>query len=485
MALSERHLTLLRDRGLDEELLVRLGVESSLKLGPDSIAIPYFRGGKAVNHKYRSLAGEKRFAQDPDAPKIFWNWDAIADETLASEPLIITEGEFDAIIAIQCGFQRTVSVPDGAPAQEIGAADTRKYLFLDTAPQALRDVKEIILATDGDGPGANLMNDLALRLGKGRCKFVTYPQSRDRSKRFKDLNEVYLEHGHRGVVETLSRAQWIKISGLYRMSELPPLSDPTPHDIGIPGLEKHYKVRAGDLCVITGIPGHGKTTFVNEVVGRLALKGWNACFASFEQRPQTDHRRALRTLYNGRWVIHQHEIDIQTADRWIDERFSFIVPDEDEDASLDWLLERLGAAVVQYGASVAVIDPWNELDHIRPKDMSLTEYVSESIRRLKRFAVKFQIHLIVVAHPAKMARGKDGKFPVPALYDISDSAHWYNKPDVGVIIHRLDDVTTLIRVAKAKFEVIGVRGDIYGSFNVDTGRYMIIDDPRAAGVEAV
>jgi twinkle protein len=48
----------------------------------------------------------------------------------------------------------------------------------------LADVREIILATDGDGPGVNLMNDLAIRLGKARCKFVRYP------KETKDFNEA-------------------------------------------------------------------------------------------------------------------------------------------------------------------------------------------------------------------------------------------------------------------------------------------------------
>jgi hypothetical protein len=53
----------------------------------------------------------------------------IADRSLASEPLIITEGELDAIIAVQCGFPRTVSIPDGAPAQAQGPADHRLNLW--------------------------------------------------------------------------------------------------------------------------------------------------------------------------------------------------------------------------------------------------------------------------------------------------------------------------------------------------------------------
>lgn len=474
--LEARHLALLQERGLDAETVVRFGVESSPKLGGDCVVLPFLRDGKVVNHKYRTIAGEKRFCQDADAVKCFWNMDVITDPSLANEPLIITEGEFDAMIAIQCGYQRTVSVPDGAPAEQIGDGPSRKYDFLDTAPQALKDVREIILATDGDGPGTNLMHDLALRLGRARCKWVKYP------KECKDLNDAFRQYGEKGVTETILRAQWVKVAGLYRMSELPPVIEPEAHEIGIIGLEKHYKPRLGDLAVITGIPGHGKTTFVNEVAGRLALKGWGVCFASFEQRPQTDHRRALRTLYSGRRVIHQHEIEIQSADRWIDQHFSFIVPDEDEDASLDWVLEAAAASIIQHGARLVVIDPWNEMDHVRPADTTLTEYTGLAIKRLKKFAKKFWVHVIVVAHPAKMLRSKDGKIPVPSLYDISDSAHWHNKPDVGLIVHRMDDITTMIRAEKVRYEAIGVRGDVFGSFNVETARYQMIEDEKLAGV---
>lgn len=474
--LEAKHLALLQERGLDAETVVRFGVESSPKLGGDCVVLPFLRDGKVVNHKYRTIAGEKRFCQDADAVKCFWNMDVITDPGLSNEPLIITEGEFDAMIAIQCGYQRTVSVPDGAPAEQIGDGPSRKYDFLDTAPQALSEVREVILATDGDGPGTNLMHDLALRLGRARCKWVKYP------KGCKDLNDAFRLYGERGVTETIRRAQWVKVAGLYRMSELPPVIEPEANPIGIIGLEAHYKVRLGDLAVITGIPGHGKTTLVNEVAGRLALKGWGVCFASFEQRPQTDHRRALRTFYSGRRVIHQHEIEIQSADRWIDQQFSFIVPDEDEDASLDWVLEAAAASIIQHGAKLLVIDPWNEMDHVRPADTTLTEYTGLAIKRLKKFAKKFWVHVIVVAHPAKMARGKDGKIPVPSLYDISDSAHWHNKPDVGLIVHRMDETTTMIRAEKVRYEAIGVRGDVFGSFNVETARYVMVEDEKLAGI---
>lgn len=478
MSLSDRHLKLLVDRGLDSETVHRFGVESSLKLGTNCIAFPFLRAGRTINHKYRTL-GEtpKKFCMDTDAELCFWNEGAISDLGLEHLPLIITEGELDALSALQCGYIRTVSVPNGAPATQVGVSESRRYAFIETAPGVLKDVKEIILATDSDEPGINLMNDLAIRLGRGRCKWVKYP------KGCKDLNDALQAYGDRGVTESIARAQWIDVPGLYRMNELPPITDPEACDIGIVGLEKHYRMRIGDMAVVTGIPGHGKTSFLNEVAGRMALKGWPVVFASFEQRPQTNHRRQLRTFHSGRLQLDMTTEETAAADAWIAQMFSFIVVSEDEDPTLDWVMERLATAVSRHGARLAIIDPWNELDHHRATNESETDYANYALRRLIKFARKMQIHLIIAAHPAKMQRGKDGKIPIPSLYDIAGSAHWNNRPDVGVIIHRTDETTTLIRVEKARYAEIGVRGDLYGSFAPERARYNMIEEPNLAGID--
>lgn len=467
--LTQHQTDILETRALDPELLARLGVTGCDRPLPGSVAIPYWKAGKIENYKFRTIAGEKRMAQVSGAPKLLWNVDALSDPTLAQMPVIMTEGEFDAIAVIQAGFSRVVSVPDGAPAHEIGGAETTKYDFLDGFPDSAA-APEIILATDGDGPGVNLMNDLALRLGRARCKWVTYPLKRS-GGRCKDFNEVLIDYGPRGIVETLARARWMAVPGLYRMSELPPLSEPAAHEVGIEALAGMYRMRTGDLCVVTGVPNHGKTSFVNEVCFNAARdRRWHVTFASFEQRPQLEHRRSLRTLYAGKWVNRQSAQELALADAFIEAHFSFITPGPEDDPTLEWFLEAAKAAVLRHGARVVVLDPWNEISHVRGTDMTLTEYVGEAIKTLKRFARNYDVHLIICAHPAKMKRDRDGKFPMPALYDISDSANWANKADVGLIIHR-DERGVLVRTAKARYPDIGRIGDTRLIFNDQTLRY--------------
>jgi twinkle protein len=111
--LSEEHQKWLEARGIDLEVATRYGLFTDRQSqGGRDLAIPYRREGKVINHKYRGP--QKQFRQDQGAPRAFWNEDCLRDSTLANQPLLITEGEMDALAAIQVGFPRTISVGDGA-----------------------------------------------------------------------------------------------------------------------------------------------------------------------------------------------------------------------------------------------------------------------------------------------------------------------------------------------------------------------------------
>ena len=460
--LTSRQAEILEARGINIEVATRMGWRSALS-GTGEIEIPYYREGKEVNCKTRSIEGEKRFFQVQGADKCFYNLDAF--KTPGDEPVIITEGEMDCLIALQCGHT-AVSVPDGAPQQAIGDKETVKYDYLADVPKTLG---KIILATDNDPAGVNLMNDLALRLGKHRCMWIKYPVG------CKDLNDAFQKYGRKGVDQSIATAQYLKIDGWYLLDDLPPITEQPSFDVGIPALKDHFRLRRGDFSVVTGIPSHGKSTFINHVAFNMAEKhDWNICFASFEQPPQTEHARALRTLFAEQ---SDRQIDEQTriaANQWINRHMSFIVPEDDSDDWFDmqWLKDRMAAAVTRHDAAMIVIDPWNEIDHaFDQRATSLTQYVGKSIKELKRFARAYNVHVMVIAHPAKMRKDDKGKYPIPSAYDISDSSHWYNKPDQILVVHR-EDEHTVVRVAKSRYHyALGKPGDVNLNFDAKLLRY--------------
>jgi twinkle protein len=103
--------------------------------------------------------------------------------------------------------------------------------------------------------------------------------------------------------------------------------------------------------------------------------------------------------------------------------------------------------------------------------MTETEYVSQILGRVKRFAQSHNVHIWFVAHPAKMAR-ENGKIPKPTLYDISGSAHWANKADIGFIVHRdFDTNQTEVHVQKVRHKRIGRPGKVTLEYDRITGRY--------------
>jgi len=459
MGLSAHHLTLLEARGIDVELASKMG----LRTAPDGIGveIPVYRNGVEVNSKYRTLEGDKRFHQKAGAEKCFYNVDALKE----AKEIIITEGEMDCLIALQCGFT-AVSVPDGAPKEQIGDKATVKYDYLSDIP---KDMTKIILATDSDSAGINLMNDLALRLGKHRCQWIKYPVG------CKDLNDTFLKYGRKGVEASLKTAQFMRVSGLFKLKDLPPVTEHKAYDIGIGKLADHIRIRVGDLSVVTGIPSYGKTTFVNNLTYNLIDRhGWKVCYASFEQHPQREHRRSLINLHHGQPIYDLTPEQIAEGDEWIDRNVSFIVPLDDEQEWFDmtWLMDSMAGAVTQHGCNMIVIDPWNEIDHeYDQRSTTITQYVGKAIKSLKKFAEKYCVHVMVIAHPAKLKPNKEGEHPIPTPYDISDSSHWYNKPDQIFVVHR-DEENTLIRIAKSRYHyALGTPADVTVHFNRHTLRY--------------
>jgi len=491
--LNTAALAWLQGRGIDPELADRLGLETAPGRGGEVIAFPFMREGKIVRRKYRRLmAGDgPKWSQDAGEEQTAFNEDCLRDDSLLGQPVIITEGEADCIAAIQAGFPRCLSVPGGAPKEATDEADLydgaryawlrslEKYLHKDRAP-------EIILATDGDSPGAALMQDLATLLGRARCKFLTYPKARDEADaerlgrlRVKDLGEVLERWGENGVRATIGTAEWLKIDGVFRMSELPPVGERTVWDIGFHLLGQHMKMRTGDTTIVTGIPSYGKSTLVNDLVCRVVRKyGVNAAWASFEQEPQIDHRRNLRKWFLERPVHQVSGAELDDADKWIDARHRFFKPSEDEDVTLEWMLEKMAAAVIQHDCRIIVIDPWNEMDHSKRHGESTTEYVGRALRALNRFRRAFDVHLIIVAHPTKSVKDPaTGEYRMPTLYDISDSAMFNNKADVGIIVHRSGkEGYSTIKVAKSRYhDLIGPPGAVLMDFSRDTGRFIEIE----------
>ena len=455
--LSEEHTKWLEARGFDLEVVTRYGLYTDRQSpGERALAIPYRRDGKVINHKYRGP--NKKLWQDEGAPRAFWNEDVLRDATLVSEPLVITEGEFDALAAIHGGYVRAVSVVDGA---------NSNLDFVGEIWPLLKDVPQIVLAGDGDAPGRKLNAELARRFGAARCSWLSYPEGT------KDLNDILRLKGEAAVGEAIRSAKPYPIRGLYKLSDYPDVGQPVVYETGFPNLNSHLLLWRGEFVVITGIPSHGKSRFALELLASMAMRHKHrAVIASFEMRISPYVRDVLREHYSQTEMRHMTLEQKREADAWIESMFCFIDQDpreEQEEATLEWLIDRAGDAVVRYGVEWFLLDPWNQAEHKRARGESESDYQGKGIAALKRFARSYDCGVIVVAHPTKDVKLPNGEIRQPTLYDISGSAHWFNAPDHGVIV--CGDTTTNLReivVEKSRYRSAGVPGS--GWLKLESGR---------------
>jgi hypothetical protein len=167
------------------------------------------------------------------------------------------------------------------------------------------------------------------------------------------------------------------------------------------------------------------------------------------------------------------EADLERAMEWINDRF-YLIRFDDEAPTIEAILDKGRAAVMRHGARGLVIDPYNEIEHRRPANMTETEYVLQLLGKVKRFAQCHGVHVWFVAHPAKMQRDKSGSLPTPTLYDISGSANWVNKADLGIVVHRdpdKDPTRVEIHVRKVRFKSVGKIGAALLRWDRITGQY--------------
>lgn len=270
-------------------------------------------------------------------------------------------------------------------------------------------------------------------------------------------------------------------TALYRAGGLP-RGDST----GWPSVDALYTVTTAQVTVVTGTPGSGKSEWLDALVINLWRRGdWEFAIYSPENYPVATHLVKLVEKDVGKPFgpgptkrMTESEFRISALDLcqqiyWLEPDLK--TPDELITTGLTYRAEGRKLGIV--------LDPWNTLDHDRG-GLSETDYVSRILTRVIRLARSANAHIWLVVHPAKIMRNRDGTRPVPTPYDLSGSAHWYNKADNIVTVHRdqTDDSPTVeIHVQKVRFKHVGHTGLVTLHYDRVTGRY---SDPAAIATTA-
>jgi twinkle protein len=444
-----------------------------------AIQFPYKKDGKVVNVKYRDL--KKNWRQEVGAESIVYKFDDLKN---LSE-LIICEGEIDALSFDEIGLT-AVSVPNGAPAPNAKNYES-EFGYLEALKDMIGSCDKVLLAVDDDEAGQKLESELCRRIGKEKCWRLFYPPG------CKDANEILSKHGQEGLQKAYDGSEPYPLDGIISIKGMRKDTEnlydhgyDRGHSTGWASLNDYYRVREGEFTVVTGVPSHGKSTWLDHLMVNMAVRDdWKFAVFTPENLPLHKHLAGLLEKYIQKPFDkgYQERMDREELDRalaWAQEHFMYIFPTKDT-VHVDDVLELAKACVYRDGVKGIVLDPWNEMEHSRSGSVTETEFVSEVLSKVRRFSRLREVHFWIVAHPTKLRKVmEDGKlrYPIPTPYDISGSAHWRNKADNCITVWRdlnSKDSLVEIHIQKIRFKEMGKPGKVVLKWSRPTGCFVDLE----------
>ncbi len=488
LELSAAHAQWLEEkRQIPSELAAELGIVSKgVNLvfeyrRNDVLLWRQVRYEKPDGKTFACFAPDGRTLKEAGIALSFWNEDNLLDPSTPEAPRIITEGQFDTASVREAGYSHVGSVPNGAtdrPGEgEIRPDEDHQFQYLWELKDerwrlrgGLATARKIILATDGDKAGRVLRDELAVRLGRNRCWFLTYPPG------CKDANEVRLKHGVEGVRALIESAKPMTPSQLVSYRDIPRSSGAT-YSVGWQQFDRHFMLCPPQLIVVTGRANEGKSQWTLAVVANLArIHKMKCAILQFEDNPDRNRDDLLR--YAKTWARDSHDWGIGDPEDWVHRMFVTIAPsearDEDEDFDLKWLEARIEEAILRHGCKIVLIDPWNEVEHMWGRQDTEALYLNRALSHINRLKRRYGLAIFIVAHPRNdVAKAKIDEL---SLYDINGGAAWRNKADLGVVI--AGDRATFerdVKVDKSKdFHRMGIPGTVTMRFDPKTGSYTVV-----------
>ena len=356
-AYSESIISWFKERGISENTMKDNGIHEGKEYMPQvqsevkTIQFKYFKDSKLINIKYRDA--KKNFKLVKDAEKTLYG----IDHVLGKKTIIIVEGEMDKLAFYEAGYKNCVSVPTGA--------GNNKMEYLKDLPE---DLEKVYLAVDNDEPGKKLQEELARRLGRDICYRVNYPEN------CKDINDVLINYNKFEVDNCLKNAIAYPIDGVLGVDDFN-LDIDNLYDNGLQrgkilgheNFDKLFSFASSQLTVVTGVPTHGKSNFLEYFCMKLsALHGWKFGVFSPEHYPMQLHFSVLAEKLIGksfRKITRYNRMtknDLNIAKKFISNHYHWIRPNKDV-YTLDNILHSAKGLIKRYGINGLIIDPYNKV----------------------------------------------------------------------------------------------------------------------------
>jgi twinkle protein len=365
-ALTEEITTYFGKRRISQEVLDEWKIASDTN---GNIVFPFYRDGELIYVKYRNPLRDKNDKKtakewgEKNTEPILFGMDMVS----FNQPLVITEGEIDALSVYEAGYHNVVSVPCGCNNME----------WITLCWDWLEKFSQIILFGDNDDPGIAMVNTLCKRLGEDRCMIPSqYPElivdGKDYGRLCKDANEILYAYGEEFLLNMIKSCEPVPIKGVINLASVPFIDPSTVPRIftKIPALDEAIAgFGEGQLLVFTGKRGEGKSTLNGTMLLNAIQQGYNVCAYSGELSAQNFLNWIFLQATEDKYIGISEDkrtgkkypcvsLDIQKRIRdWIDNRF-FLFDNAyvDEKNQETAILKMFDICARRYGCKLYLVD---------------------------------------------------------------------------------------------------------------------------------
>lgn len=404
IATSDRAIEYLKSRGIPEEITKKYEIASNPN-NKDIIVFPFRdEHGEVVFIKYRNTkyngVGNKEWCIKGDYKKILFGMYQCED----FGTLVITEGQIDSLSCATAGIKNAVSVPTGK----------NGFTWKPNVWEWLVKFEEIVVFGDKEGDTITLAEPISQFFPK-RVRVVR-PSSYQGCK---DANELLQKCGAEAVRKAVEDAEVqvnLRIKNLSDVENIN-LSEMTSYSTGLPTLDEAIGggFHDGELIILTGRCGEGKSTFASQITARMIKNGLK-CFCYSGELPDY----VFKAWLDKQICLGANTEGARNAASAFYDKKCFIYDNSSVIDEKEEVFDLIAQAIRSLGCKFILIDNLMVAMEMKSNE-DIYRQQSAFVTKLTKYAKGFNAIIMLVAHPKK--GDSDENDAISGSGDISNRAN--------------------------------------------------------------
>ena len=375
--------------------------------------------------KYRNIefkkgvtAGNKEWCEKDRKPILF----GMNHCNFENKTLVMTEGQIDSLSCAAAGIENAVSVPLGK----------NGFTWVPYCFDFLGRFDELIIFGDCEDGEVTLLDGMRTRF-HGKVKCVRTEDYKD----CKDANELLVKYGPEALRTCIDNAEPCVVDGLKHFQDIQrvTLSSLQSMKTGITELDKRCPFIFGELIILTGAAGDGKSTLasqwatmaINQDIPTMIYSGE---LPDWMVKNWIDFQIAGRNNLNEYYDIEDETYTkITEWDAYSKNLYMYDV-DSTED-NQETLFRIVLKGIQQCGIKFIIIDNlMTAMDN--DGEMEVNAAQTEFTKRLAKIAQDRSVLIVLIVHPRKTRAGTFSNEDIAGSSNIVNRAHKiirYARPD--------------------------------------------------------